>query len=53
MSLAAERWRLTCELFHELSALDAEQRGLRLQEIGRTAPELQPAFSTTGSRGLE
>ncbi|HEY0672297.1 MAG TPA: serine/threonine-protein kinase, partial [Longimicrobiales bacterium] len=45
MSIAAERWRLTCELFHELSTLGADQRLLRLEEIGRTDPDLRASIS--------
>jgi tetratricopeptide (TPR) repeat protein len=45
MSMAAERWLQTCELFHELSALDEEQRSLRLQEIGRTDVDLQTSVA--------
>ena len=43
---AAERWRETCERFHELSDLDGVARLKRLTEIGRTDPELRAAVES-------
>ena len=43
---AAERWRETCALFHELSDLDAARRLVRLTEIGSTDPECRAAVES-------
>ena len=43
---AAERWRETCQWFHELSDLDDAARRTRLSEIGRTDPELRLAVES-------
>jgi len=41
---AAQRWRETCELFHELSDLDDARRLEQLTEIGSTDPERRAAI---------
>lgn len=43
MKVNTLRWQQTCELFHELSDLDAEVRASRLLEIGATDPHLKAA----------
>jgi tetratricopeptide (TPR) repeat protein len=43
---AAERWRETCELFHELSDLSETERSKQLTDIGETDPELKQAVES-------
>ena len=43
---AAERWRATCELFHELSDLGEAERLKQLAEISKTDPELRNAVES-------
>jgi tetratricopeptide (TPR) repeat protein len=43
---AADRWRETCELFHELSDLDETARLKQLTEIGSIDPELRSAVES-------